>query len=664
MAQAQRPNVLQGITNRIGTLGNMSGGATGDSLRSRAKAEDSISLHFYFRDTSRAHVLDSSITDFTIRFPIPATHLYLGNTGSATKSVLFEPTPGAGWDAGFHAFDVYKWKLETVPFFNTTKPYTELNYALASRAEQIVEILHTQNLKPYWNASFHYRLLTAPEIFRNQKANHNNIALTSWYQSPSKRYNNYFVILSNKLQSQESGGIRDDNDYLHDPVYAGDRFTIPTFIGGTPRYGTNIFNTNIYTGNRYQETNYMLRQQYDFGRKDSLVTDSTVIPLFYPRLRFEHTFTYGKYRYIFQDVPVSASDQENAPDSAYYKSRYDIDISSSGTDSVFFRDRWREINNDFSIYQFPDANNLQQFIKLGLEVQLLKGELKENRSIYNMVGHGEYRNRTRNQKWDIGAFGRLWLNGYNAGDYHAYISLQRLINPSVGSLQLGFENINRSAPFIYNTSSNFYLDAPKAFGKENTIHLFASVLQPKFRVSLRADYYLISNYLYLADFYKLQQEATLFNVLRVSASKTFHIGRHWRWYADAYVQQKTGAVQLNIPAFFTRNRFGYEGNFGFRRLNIAIGTELRYHTPYKADNYSPVLGQFFYQDSVTVSNLPRIDAYMHFRIRSFKAYLRFENLNTADVRNGFGFTNNNFAAPGYPTPGLITRLGIYWSFVN
>jgi hypothetical protein len=119
-----------------------------------------------------------------------------------------------------------------------------------------------------------------------------------------------------------------------------------------------------------------------------------------------------------------------------------------------------------------------------------------------------------------------------------------------------------------------------------------------------------------------------------------------------------------MPTFYTRNRFGYEGNLGFRYLNIAIGTEIRYHSPYKADNYSPVLGEFFFQDSVTISNLPRIDGYLHFRIRSFRAFLRFENLNTASIQNGFGFTNNNFAAPGYPTPGLITRFGIFWTFIN
>jgi hypothetical protein len=108
----------------------------------------------------------------------------------------------------------------------------------------------------------------------------------------------------------------------------------------------------------------------------------------------------------------------------------------------------------------------------------------------------------------------------------------------------------------------------------------------------------------------------------------------------------------------------YEGNLGFPNLQIAFGLEGRYHTPYRADNYSPVLGQFFYQDSVQISNLPDIAGLLHFRIRTFTAYIRAENLNTARIFGGFQFNNNNLAAPDYPTPGLVLRLGIFWSFVN
>ena len=667
ISHAQRGNVFQQLNNRVGTFSG--GGASGgnDSLVSRSKFEDSVTVTIYYLDSTGSYRLDSSILDFTRRYPIPGTHISLGNTGSPTRSLLFEPGGHAGWDPGFHVLDVYKRALEKTPFFNTTRPYTELSYVLGSRAEQIIEVLHTQNIRPYLNISFNYRQINAPGTFRNQKTNHNNYRFASWYQSPRKRYNNYFVLLGNKLQAGENGGLRRVSD-LDTITYAKDRYLIPTRIGGDPAYSTDFFSTSLYTGNQYKEFNFFMRQQYDLGRKDSVVTDSIVIALFYPRLRFEHSFNYGSYDYSFRDVPVSAARQVNIPDSAYYHDFYNVALPVSRL--LLFRDRWKEVTNDFSIYQFPDAKNLRQFIKLGATLQLLHGTFFRDSvqvgttSLYNFMAHGEYRNRTRNQKWDIMANGQFYLNGYNLGDYHGYISLQRVLSPKLGSFQVGFENTNRTAPYTYNTKSGFYLDAPKSFNKENTIHLFASLQLKKFGLQLSGDYYLVSNYLYLTDFYRLQQEGTLFNVLRVNALKTFRVGRNWRLYSEVYVQQKTGSAQINLPTFYTRNRFMYEGNLGFRNLVIAFGLEARYYTPYKADDYSPVLGRFFYQDSVTIRNLPDISAFVHFRIRSFKAFFRAENLNTANTLGGFQFNNNNLVAPNYPSPGLIIRLGIYWGFVN
>jgi hypothetical protein len=663
-AQAQK-DIFRGIGNRVGGLGNQQGGSGNDSVKTRNKFEDSLTLIIYYRDSTKGYKLDSSINDFTKRYPIPATHIYLGNTGVATRSILFAPQLKAGWDPGFHAFDVYKWQLEKVRFFNTTRPYTELGYLLGARAEQVIEILHTQNIRPNWNFSFNYRLINAPGVFRNQKTNHNNYLFTSWYQGRKRRYNNYFVLLGNRLQSSENGGLKDDHD-LNNITYAKDRFLIPTNLGGDPTYGTDFFSTSMSTGNRYREFNFLMRQQYDFGRKDSIVTDSTVIPLFYPALRFEHTFKYGKYRYAYEDIPASGS-TFNTPDSGWYRNRYGI-IFNPG-DSVFFNDNWKEISNDFSIYQFPDVKNLHQFIELGAELQLLRGSFfdtlpRGSTSLYNVIAHGEYRNLTRNKKWDMIALGQLWMAGYNLGDYHAYISLQRLLSPKLGSFQLGFENINRSPGFTYDQRSEFYLDAPKSFNNENTTHLFASLFLQKLRLQLSGDYYLTGNYLYLKNYHELQQESAIFNVLRINALKTFRLGKHWNWRAEVYVQQKAGNAEVHLPLVYTRNRLMYEGNLGFRNLDIAFGLEGRYHTPYKADNYSPVRGQFFYQDSLTISNLPDVHAFLHLRIRSFRAYVRAENLNTARIFGGFQFNNNNLAAPGYPTPGLNLRFGVYWSFVN
>jgi hypothetical protein len=410
-----------------------------------------------------------------------------------------------------------------------------------------------------------------------------------------------------------------------------------------------------------------MRQQYDLGKKDSLVTDSTIIPLFYPRLRFEHTISYSNYKYVYEDAPyVSRTGYAYFPDSAYYQDNYNYNIGSQ--DTVYFRDRWKEMINDFSIIQFPDANNLQQFIKVGAAFQNLDGEFAGgSKSYYNVYGHAEYRNRTRNLKWDIEANGKLYFTGLNAGDYEARASLQRYAGKALGYLQLGFENVNRTPSFIYDKRSSFYLWDPSAdFKKENTSHFFANIFQPSARLKLSGHYYLSTNYTYLTRYYQLRQETALFNVIGLALEKTIRVGKRWNWHTEIYFQQVVGNAPVNLPLIFTRNRFAYEGNLGFKNLDIAIGAEFRYHTPYKADDYSPALGgQFFYQDSITISNkLPDIAAYLHFRIKGIKIFIRGENLNTVRTLGGFGFTNNNLAAPNYPYPGLVIRFGVFWSFVN
>jgi hypothetical protein len=579
-----------------------------------------------------------------------------------------------GFDPGFHVFDIYKWEMERVRLFNTTRPYSELNYLIGSQTEQIIEVMHTQNIKPNWNASFQYRTMNSPGFFKNQKTSDNNYILSSWYEANSKRYNNFFVILANHLQSEENGGIKTDQDYLHNTVSFKNRFDIPTNLGGDEPYSTNFFSTKISTGTRYREFTALMRQQYDLGKKDSLVTDSTVVPLFYPRLRFEHTIQYHVGKYQFFDLPHSLNSGSYFPDSAYYKDNYGLAINNGYNfpdttgDSLRLKDYWKMISNDFSIYTFPEAKNLLQFLRVGATVQNLKGEFaKDTSTFFNIILHGEYRNKTRNQKWDMELAGNLYSAGFNSGNYNVYANLKRFIGKkNIGYSEIGFENVNRSPSFLFDTRSSFYLDTVQSFKKENSSHFFASIFHTGLNMKLTGDLYIISNYTYFSDFYKLRQYEPLFNFLRISAQKIFKLGKHFNWYADAYLQQKTGAPPLHVPLIFTRNRLAYEGNLGFKRLVLSSGFEIKYHTPYKADNYSPVLGQFFYQDSLTIYNKPDLAFFVHMRIRGFKAFVRFENLNTVQITKagGFGFTNNNLAAPGYPYPGLQIRLGIWWSFVN
>ena len=173
----------------------------------------------------------------------------------------------------------------------------------------------------------------------------------------------------------------------------------------------------------------------------------------------------------------------------------------------------------------------------------------------------------------------------------------------------------------------------------------------------------IANYTYFKNYYQTDQFNGLVNITQFTASTHLKVIGHLNLYSDFIVQQTAGKNPIRVPLFYTRQRLAFEGNF-YKNLNLSTGIDVIYNTPYKPNNYSPVMGQFFPQDSITISNLPQVSVFFNFRIKSFNAFIRADNLNSLNVQSDFGFTNNSFAAPLYPLPGMVIRFGIKWGFVN
>jgi hypothetical protein len=621
----------------------------------RDDKKDSITISYKFLDSVRVNRLDSSINDFDKYFSVPSTYQYLGNHGAAAYSLLYQPNLKPGWDAGFHAFDVYRYKLEETKFYKTTKPLTQLGYQLASGKEQMIKALHTQNPRQNWNFGFDYRLISAPGFFVTQNTNHKNYRLFSNYQGKRKRYAAYIVLVGNTIKNSENGGIVNDSS-LADPNKKK-RFSVPVNLGGANLFAPNPFNASVNTGNIDKDFTFFLRQTYDIGKNDSIaVNDSTTEYLFYPKLRAQYSFTYSNYNYLYKDVSA---------DSLIYKSWYDTTLKKT-TDTFNVQEKWKVISNDFSLLQFPDTKNAAQFLLAGARLENIKAEFYratgiQTKNYYNIILHGEYRNKTKNKLWDVLLKGEFYLNGLNSGDYSAYATIDRYLNKKLGDVRLFFNNVNRTPSFIYNSLSAFNFKNATISKKENIISFGAEAKNPFVNLSFKN--YIIANLAYFSDYYHTEQNSKIINLLQLSASKKIKISKKLNWYVDVVAQQTDGSAPVKVPLLFTRNRFAFEGNF-YKNLNLSTGLEVRYYTPYEAYNYSPVMGQFTPQDTFKLKNLPDITAFFHFRIKSFTAYIRAENLNTVSFLNGFGFINNNYAAPHYPTQGLNIRFGIQWNFVN
>jgi Putative porin len=612
---------------------------------------DSITITYKVMDSVRKTPLDSTINDFDKYYSVPSTYQYLGNNGAAATALIFKPFAKAGWDAGFHAYDIYKFTLEDTKFYKTNKPFSMLGYQLAGGKEQMIQAMHTQSPRQNMNFGFEYRLINAPGFFLNQNTNHNNVRFFGNYQGKRKRYNGSFAVISNSIKASENGGIVDDALLLNPDKKQ--RNYIDVVLGNTTKNNPNPFKANVTTGNVYKERILFFRQSYDIGKRDSIaINDSTTEYLFYPKLRIQHTLTVTSNSYQFLD---------NAADSITYFRNFAITLRDS-TDTLNVSEKWKTISNDFSLIQFPDTKNSAQFFLAGATLQTLNAATKTGTyNFQNVMLHGEYRNRTRNKLWDLLLKGELYLAGFNNGDYNVQANVSRYLNNKLGDVSLYFSNVNRTPSFIFDNRSTFNLGNVNSFKKEN-ITSFGATATNQF-VKLGFNNYLLTNYAYFSNFYKSEQYSKPINILQFSASKKIKLKKNIYYYADATVQKTDKAAPIKLPLIFTRSRIAYEGSV-YKNLRVSAGLEIRYYTQYKANNYSAVLGQFTPQDTMVIKNKPDISAFLHFRIRGFGAFLRMENLNTASFKNGFGFNDNNFAAPHYPTPARLIRFGIKWWFVN
>lgn len=653
----------QSQTNKKDTIG----------FEHRNDLADSITISYRHLSSLTNEQLDTTLYDFGRYYSVPTGYATLGNNGNAAFPILYSPKAKTGFDPGFHAFDVYDYTIENTRFFQTTRPYTSLSYFLGAAKEQVIKVLHTQNINPGWNAAIEYRLIAAPGIFQNQNTSHNNYRFASKYQGKRKRYTAHLVILGNSLKSAENGGITDPK-LLDDPNRKR-RVAIPVNLGNNSQSTFEVFSTKMAVGNEYSNMDILFRQSYDLGKQDSLIiNDSTTEYLFYPKLRFQHTIQYKKSSYQFIDHLNNFNTAQL--DSSFYASHYDIHIKPNG-DNYFLKDAWQFVSNDFVLRQFPQTKNMNQFIEAGIRLENFSGTFSRasipnfilevfpapptTKAFYNVALHGEYRNKTKNKKWDAILRGEFYPTGWNATDYNGFASVSRVLNKKWGDISISFQNLSRKPSYIFDAGSAFNLDSSSLNKKENITVLQFDAKNPRF--TLMARNVSIANYAYFTDFYHSDQYPGIINLTQVELSTKNKVIGHLNLYSNFIIQQTAGNSPIKVPLFYTRQRLAFEGRF-FKNLNLSTGLDVAYQTPYKANNYSPLMGRFFPQDSIQINNRPQINVFFNFRIKTFTMFFKVANLNTLANNEGLGFTHNNFVAPLYPTPGFIFSYGVKWGFIN
>ena len=638
-------------------------------------------------NSSRIYYPDTSLHTFQ-RTPFTQPwYNDLGNLGSPVNNLLFTPEDRMGPSLGYHVFDVYRFNVDSLPFYNTNRPYSIFNYLLGSKLEQTAGIMHTQAIKPNWNFAVEYHKTNSPGFYKVERNNHDNAYFSTNYKSLDKHYNLYAAMVYNKEQHDENGGLVIADELLSQ-VY-NDRRTLDV------AYNNDEYSiTRSPVSNTQRDFTVLLQHSYTWGRTDtSYNSDSTQYSYkLVPRFSITHKMELSTEKHVYKDL---------SPDSVRYTTLFTqsfVNNGSSyyltGSDSVLTQQKWFWIDNKLLLNGFIGkeghelkfsagiGNRYDQFTSLPVS-NLIHDSLPkqvyslgmDKSSIVSNYLEGELKKEALHpREWEYGANAKFFFTGQDAGNF--------LLNVLIGkefastSFVAGFREQVNSAPYCYTNYENQFTKQFFSFSDESVSQLYATLAISRWRLSGGVRSYVIGNYIYINDSEKPAQYTIPFTLNQAWIRKVFRIGNFFLDNELVY-QQVPSNAPVNVPDVMGRHQFSYERAMFKKALKITAGIEVRYTTAYHPAGYDALLNRFFYQNSTYVANAPVASVFLNFRIKRFRAFVMGDQLQEIFTRNtilyvGTPVTNfqnistglsGNFI-PVYAAPDALIRFGFSWALVN
>lgn len=602
----------------------------------------------YYRSiySTRQQKPDTNIHHFHRRPFTQPWYINTGNTGSPAKNLLFTTERRTGPTLGYHSFDVYRYNIDSLRYYNTNRAYSDFSYQLGSKAEQVVKILHTQNISPRWNFGVEYRKINSPGFYKAQRVSSDNANLTTNYTGKNQRYQLFGAITYNKEQNDENGGIVSDS-FLTDAAFR-DRKTVPVRFSND---GYSDHRSAVTTLQR--DFSILLYHHYTLGKYDTLYSEdsSQYSVKLRPRFRITHRFLLSSEKYQYKDL---------RPDSLRYTDFFQKQFASG--DSVFMAQKWFRLDNSFMLNGFMGKAEKQLSFSAGIGIRTDKfttaydigGNSNSFLSNYLIASIGK--EAATIKQWNYSADAKFFFTGDAAGNFVVNANIGKGISDKIGSLQIGFKQELNNAPYNYTIYQNQYTKVTNSFNKESVTTLYGIVSNEPLQLNLAVKNYLIANYFYLNELQQFAQSADAFNITQVSLNKVFRLGSFVLDNELAY-QQKTGNAPVNIPALMGRHQLSFEKGIFKNALKIATGIDVRYHTNYQPSAYSPFFNRYYYQSTYSVSNTPEVALFFNFKIKNFRSYIMGDQLQQL-------FARNTIYAPGYAAPNAMIRFGFSWVLIN
>lgn len=636
---------IQPMGNTPGSMNNPRDTASNKTNNKEWK-DETARVSFKQLNSQKVYTPDTGIHTFHRRPFLQPWHRDLGNMGSAARNLLFTPQHRVGPTFGYNVFDIYRYEIDSLPFYNTTRPYSIFTYLLGSKLEQVSQLLHSQNITPYWNVTAQYRKINSQGFYKAQRMNHDNAFLTTNYKSKKQHYELNAAFTYNKEQQDENGGITDET--LLDSEDYTDRKVIPINFDNSGYSDRRSPVTNVL-----RDYSILLQHSYTAGKEDSVYNeDSTKFTYrLIPRFRLTHRMEFRSDKHQYKDM---------TPDSLRYTGLFERSFLQD--DSVFAEQRWLKLDNRLLLNGYFGKPGKQVAFSAGIGNRydkfrsryIVDSTLDE---VYSNYLVGELKKEILQEgQWGYNVRTQFYFTGKAAGDFIFHASAGKSLR-NFGRIELGVQQQLQSNSYNDSIYANQFVQYRWNFTKENIAQVYADVYSDKLNLWLGLRSYVVSNYIYMNQFLRPTQDAGgTFNLSQLSLRKLFNFG-HFVIDNEFVLQYKTGGAPVNVPLYMDRFQFAWESYMFKRALKVAVGIEARLHEAYTGDSYSPFFNRYHYQDSYLVHNIPEGTFFFNFKIKQFRASLSLDQLQQL-------FERNIITSQNYPGQDFMLRFGFSWTLIN
>ena len=601
-------------------------------------AQDFEETNYYYlkSNPSQTYAIDTGLNNMQ-HYNFMSTDNFdnfnLGNTGQAHQTTTLDWNNQKGFKSGMTHFDLYKYNINKIKYYDIKKPLSEISYFMGSKRESIFGAKFAHNVKNRLNYGMNFHRIASTGVYQKMRTRNGNFSLYGIYSSKNSRYNLSVDMTFTNLKTEENGGF--EADFVNNPslLQPNKEFYVPKIDEGvTTHKNLNVLITNTY--------------HLGLTRIDS-VNDSTNVKRFHPT--FSLNYSTGTQRNTYQFV-------DNDADTTYYGNFF------QANDSTFYRLYYHQIPNRVSI-SYSGLMNKQdtiQYRNFSGEVgaQHDNIELWQNRkemTTNNVHVFGNIKsNAWSNKKWQYLAEGYYFMTGYNQNDWKVKGVFAYNFG-KFGQAEIAASLEQQEASWIENSYYSTTLTWKNNFNKKTRTNFSFYYYLPSQKLKFHAEYNVLGNYIYFNEEGLPQQLNTATHYWQAYASKEL---QYKILHFDNFVgiQGNNNQETLRLPKVFLKSSLYIEGKIFKGNMLARLGADLRYNSNFMANAWQPLTGQFYIQNEQTMHYTPVLDIFLSFKVKTLRVFAKANYVN-----EGLG-KKNYYTALGYPDRGRTFAGGLIWRF--